>query len=59
MPFGQAELDRYLFEHKITGPANDYIRGAAAGLSRDVRPSGFASKCVEYQSHKSSLKNPF
>lgn len=52
MPFGQAELDRYLFEHKITGPANDYIRGAAAGLSRDVRPSGFASKCVEYQSHK-------
>ena len=52
MPFGQAELDRYLFEHKITGPANEYIRGAAAGLSRDVRPSGFASKCVEYQSHK-------
>lgn len=52
MPFGQAELDRYLFEHKITGPANDYIRGAVAGLSRDVRPSGFTSKCVEYQSHK-------
>ena len=52
MPFGQAELDRYLIGHKITGAANDYIRGAAAGLSRDVRPSGFASKCVEYQSHK-------
>lgn len=52
MPFGQTELSQYLVSHNITGSAASYIRAASHGLSRDVRPSGYASCVVEFQSTK-------
>lgn len=55
MPFGQLELDQYLLARQITGPASDYIRRSAAGLSRDVRPSGHSSCVVEFQSFKTGV----
>lgn len=55
MPFGQLELDQYLLTLKITGLASDYIRRSAAGLSRDVRPSGHSSCVVEFQSFKTGV----
>ncbi len=55
MPFGQLELDEYLLTRKITGLASDYIRRSAAGLSRDVRPSGHSSCVVEFQSFKTGV----
>lgn len=55
MPFGQLELDHYLLARQITGLASDYIRQSAAGLSRDVRPSGHSSCVVEFQSLKNGV----
>jgi len=54
-PFGELDLDQYLLTWQITGPASDYIRRSAAGLSRDVRPSGHSSCVVEFQSFKNGV----
>lgn len=55
MPFSQPELDQYLSARQISGSASDYIRQSAAGLSRDVRPSGHSSCVVEFQSFKNGV----
>lgn len=52
MAFGEMDLGQYLVAHNISGAQAEYIRAAARGLSRDVRPSGHASCVVEYQSFK-------
>lgn len=52
MAFGQLELSQYLVTHNISGTAAEYIRTASLGLSRDVRPTGYASTVVEFQSAK-------
>lgn len=52
MAFGQLELSQYLVTHNLTGTASEYIRRATLGLSRDVRPTGYASSVVEFQSMK-------
>ncbi|MBE1162301.1 TnsA endonuclease N-terminal domain-containing protein [Dyella acidiphila] len=54
-PFGELELDQYLLTWQIIGPASDYIRRSAAGLSRDVRPSKHSSCVVEFQSLKNGV----
>lgn len=52
MAFGERDLGQYLASRNITGAAAEYIRAASKGLSRDVRPSGYASCVVEFQSMK-------
>jgi len=53
MAFGAKELEEYLVTHGISGKPADYIRGSAAGLSRDLLPTGRHASCVvEMQSTK-------
>jgi len=52
MAFNEMDLGKYFVTHNIFGAQAEYIRAAARGLSRDVRPSGHASCVVEYQSFK-------
>lgn len=52
MGFSDVDLDTYIDQHRLAPPAAEYLRGARAGLSRDMGDGRYASVICEFQSTK-------
>lgn len=52
MPFSTADLNAYIAQPNLGRATADYLRGAAAGPSRDVGTTGYRSVAAEFPSRK-------